>query len=417
MGVRRDPLALRVEVAVAGPGTRRVPPSGAPVSRRRPIIVSCSRRPTRSQNSTCMRITRTTWKVPPSGVQTSRRISASSWTSGLAVPSRKPNRLRREPPVAVGAIESRRSSSAARTRRAPGAAARAACATTVSRRLAQICSSTSPWQRAGSRSSSAKAGIVVRPVGSARGRSDRRTARRRRRSSRSGGRARSSGRACPSRPAGRRPRRCGRSCPGVRSRARALSASSAVASCAAVERDRVQRGERRLVVARRDHARLVRAVERDARRCSSRRVAREPTAPRRRGPRRRRWRGRSGGRASSQRGDRRRQGRLERARHVRQRLERGAELTEQPLVLGPAQRDGAGQRAVLAPDRASVAFELRQPRVDRLQRVAAPGEERRAACRSPSRVAATPSAVARTPVASAIRSRWTSSRISCARIA
>ena len=51
-------------LAYAGCRTRRWPSSGEPVSRRRPIISSCSSSDTRSQNSTSMRMIRTTWKLP-----------------------------------------------------------------------------------------------------------------------------------------------------------------------------------------------------------------------------------------------------------------------------------------------------------------------------------------------------------------
>ena len=91
------------------------------------------------------------FRVPPSGVQI-------VLTSGLAVPSTKPNRLRRLPmkPSIV-----QRSANASRTGRT---SSRSAC-TTVSRLSATSWSITSPWVCLGSSLSSGNAGISVRPSG------------------------------------------------------------------------------------------------------------------------------------------------------------------------------------------------------------------------------------------------------------
>lgn len=78
------------------------PSSGAPVSRSRPNIRCCSVMDTRSQNSTSIRISRTTWYEPPvvqdgsppPVTHSSRSATAGSVTSGLDVPSLKPMWLR-----------------------------------------------------------------------------------------------------------------------------------------------------------------------------------------------------------------------------------------------------------------------------------------------------------------------------------
>ena len=79
-----------------------LPSSGAPLSRRRPNIPSCSLIDTRSQNSTSIRISRTT-TYDPLAVQDGSAGSSTQTRSvavapvGLAVPSLKPSRLRDVP--------------------------------------------------------------------------------------------------------------------------------------------------------------------------------------------------------------------------------------------------------------------------------------------------------------------------------
>ncbi|HEX7159660.1 MAG TPA: hypothetical protein VF223_00335 [Trebonia sp.] len=53
--------------------------SGKPLSRRLPIIVSCSKTSTRSQNSTSIRISRTTKYEPPASARTLSPASAWAW--------------------------------------------------------------------------------------------------------------------------------------------------------------------------------------------------------------------------------------------------------------------------------------------------------------------------------------------------
>src|SRR6185312_4035437 len=78
--------------------------SGKPLSRRLPIIVSCSKTSTRSQNSTSIRISRTTKYEPPAvhdgspaapgWTQTSEFMSRAEATEGFAIPSMNPSRFR-----------------------------------------------------------------------------------------------------------------------------------------------------------------------------------------------------------------------------------------------------------------------------------------------------------------------------------
>jgi len=139
-----------------GTSTSRSPSSGAPDSLRRPMISSCVFSAVRSQNSTRLRITRTTWYEPPTAhagsaspgcTHTSSSISGSSVGAGLAVPSLNPSRLRVDtcPPVSVfgrtNPLAIHRSVRLARVTRI----SRRSAWVTVSSVPPQICSSRSPW--------------------------------------------------------------------------------------------------------------------------------------------------------------------------------------------------------------------------------------------------------------------------------
>ena len=93
----------------AGRRTRRGRPAARPCRGGGRSSPSCSRSPTRSQNSRCIRISRTAMYVPPAGRPhklAHQRVVGRC--RGSPVPSRKPNRLRRALRFvgpAVGALE------------------------------------------------------------------------------------------------------------------------------------------------------------------------------------------------------------------------------------------------------------------------------------------------------------------------